>query len=173
MNTRSKQQRPLSPEPEPQRRARLLQKAIQLDLSEEVLMADEENVYGERRRRGRGRHFYEDEGLIDEEPFEREEYSPIRLPNLPLGVNDWSIKSNVMANLPKFLGVPGENPHNHLKELHNHCEAVKPGTVHIDRAKLKAFPWTLEGTTKIWFNTLTPNSIDTWQQMSTAFLKKF
>ncbi len=78
-----------------------------------------------------------------------------------------------MANLPKFFGGAGENPHNHLKNLHNHCEVIKPGTVHIDRAKLKAFPWTLEKTAKIWFNTLTPNSIDTWQQMSSAFLKKY
>ncbi len=90
MITRSKQQRPVSPEPEPQRRARLLQKVIQLEQFGEVLMEERQHVQEEERHRGRRRrNFYEEDGLSDEEPFEREEYSPIRLPNLPLGVNDW------------------------------------------------------------------------------------
>ncbi len=122
----------------------------------------------------RRRDFYEDDGLnSDDEPYEREEYSPIKLPGLPAGAADWSLKSNIMANLPKFFGRTAENPHTHLKDLHNQCEAIKPTAAHIERSKLKAFPWSLEGTAKVWFNNLTPNSITTWQQMSSVFLKKF
>ncbi len=186
MQTRSKKQKLVSLDPEPQRKARLLQKASQLDLTEEVepspAMADingarldherndREEVSGHHRRRD----FYEDDGLnSDDEPYEREEYSPIRLPGLPARAADWSIKSNIMANLPKFYGSTAENPHTHLKDLHNQCKAIKPTAVHIERAKLKAFPWSLEGTARVWFNSLTPSSITTWQQMSSTFLKKF
>ncbi len=112
-------------------------------------MEEEDHVHEEDRNRGRWRIFYEEDGLSDEEPVEREEYSPIRLPNLAPGANDWAIKSNIMANLPKFYGGAGENPYTHLKDLHNQCETIKPTAVHIDRAKLKAFPWTLEKTAKI------------------------
>ncbi len=180
MHTRSKKQRLVSPDPEPQRRARLLRKASQLDLLEEEEpslamkelhndISDHEEISVHPRRRV----FYEDDVLnSDDEQYEWEEYSPIRLPVLHAGAADWSIKSNIMANLPKFHGSPAENPHTHLKDLHNQCEAIKPAAVHIDRAKLKAFPWSLEGVAKVWFNSLTPSSITTWQQMSSAFFEE-
>ncbi len=174
MITRSQRQPLISPDPEPQRRARLLQKANQLDHNPE--MAEDHQRRNDReiaQRRNRRRNFYEEDGLSDDEQYEREEYQAINLPPLAAGAVDWSFKSNIIANIPKFYGSTSENPHTQLKDLHNHCDTIKPTEVNIERAKLKAFPWSLEKAAKVWYDSLTPNSITTWQQMSSAFLKKF
>ncbi len=172
MLTRSKKQPLVSPESEPQQRARLLQKVSRLNLHPEMEEHHRDDHEVEHPNHHR-RHFYEEEGLSDDEQYEREEYQAINLPPLSLGAADWSIKSNIMANLPKFFGYASENPHTHLKDLHNHCETIKPTGVRIERAKLKVFPWTLEKAAKVWYDSLTPNSITTWHEMYSTFLKKF
>ncbi len=172
MITRSKKQQLVSPESEPQQRARLLLKASRLNLHPEMAEHLRDDPVVEQHNNHR-RNFYEEEGLSDDEQYEREEYQAINLPPLAPGAADWSIKSNIMANLPKFYGSVNENPHSHLKDLHNHCETIKPTAVNIERAKLKAFPWSLEKAAKVWYDSLTPNSITTWQQMYSTFMKKF
>ncbi len=174
MITRSKKQQLVSPESEPQRRARLLQKASRLNPDPEMEEEDHSRIDHEvGQHNNHRRNLCEEDGLSDDEQYGREEYQAINLPPLAAGAMDWSIKSNIMANLPKFYGRVSENPHTHLKDLHNQCEAIKPTVVNRERAKLKAFPWSLEKAAKVWYDNLTPNSITTWQQMSSTFLKKF
>ncbi|KAF1885960.1 hypothetical protein Lal_00018501 [Lupinus albus] len=64
--------------------------------------------------------------------------------------------------LPKFNGLVGEDPHMHLKELHIVCSTIKPHDTQDDRICSKAFPHSLEGPTK-----------DYWDDLKTTFLGKF
>ena len=106
MNTRSKGIDPISPISEPQKKTRLLQKAAQLNLTKnphhpEAMDQERERQEKERRdredrewndreedrendredvppRRPVRKNFYEDDGLDDDDdPYGREEYSPI------------------------------------------------------------------------------------------------
>ncbi|RDX90221.1 hypothetical protein CR513_27949, partial [Mucuna pruriens] len=50
----------------------------------------------------------------------------------------YELKSRFIHLLPKFHGLPGEDPHKHLKEFH------------VEYVKMKAFPFSLDGATKDW-----------------------
>ncbi len=198
MKTRSSGEDPISPVSEPQRKKQLRAKAAKInpnidtfnidphipvemenieDMNPEQLAALRLELVAERERqrllaenRDRRPGFYEDEGVEENNRLrERTNYSPIIL---PAAVN-WALKSNIIANFPKFHGGPSENPHNHLKSLTNQIQNIKPPDLNIDLEKLKAFPCTMENSAKVWFDSLIPGSITTWQQMAEAFLKKY
>ncbi|GJV33857.1 hypothetical protein Tco_1394257 [Tanacetum coccineum] len=46
------------------------------------------------------------------------------------------------------------------------------GNTNADAIKLKLFPSSLSGETKIWFNELSPGVITTWEEMRQAFSKE-
>ncbi len=145
--------------------------AEQLAELQRELEAERERLRKEAEDRPRRQGFYEDDGIYNNDrPRERTNYSPIVRPG-PEG--DWALKTNIIANLPKFHGGPIENPHNHLKLLTNQIETIKPPNINIDLAKLKAFPWTMEKSAQVWFDSLTPGSITTWEQMAEIFLRKY
>ena len=86
---------------------------------------------------------------------------------------DFELKSGLIHLLPKFLGLAGEDPHKHLKEFHVVCSTMKPHGVEEDHIKLRAFPFSLDGSAKDWLYYLHPGSITSWQDMKRMFLEKF
>ncbi|RDX84926.1 hypothetical protein CR513_33960, partial [Mucuna pruriens] len=76
----------------------------------------------------------------------------------------YELKSGLIHLLPKFHGLPGEDPHKHLKEFHV--------GISEDYIKMKAFPFSLDGAAKDWLY-LQPALLNTWGDMKRTFLDKF
>lgn len=62
-------------------------------------------------------------------PHEGVDYSPIHIFN---NADDWCIKSSNIERIPKFQGLLNENPHSHLKKLHDHCRVLMPFLNQLD-----------------------------------------
>jgi len=53
------------------------------------------------------------------------------------------------------------------------CVGMKPNGVDEEHVKLKAFPFSLKGTTKMWFFSIFLGSIETWNDMKKIFFEKY
>ena len=53
------------------------------------------------------------------------------------------------------------------------CVGMKPNGVDEEQVKLKSFPFSLKGAIKMWFFSILPSSIRTWNAMKKIFLKKY
>ena len=67
--------------------------------------------------------------------------------NIDNNVN-FELKSGFIHLLPTFNRLVGEDPHTHLKEFHMVCVGMKPNGIDEEQVKLKAFPFSLKGTSK-------------------------
>ncbi|RVW83972.1 hypothetical protein CK203_047320 [Vitis vinifera] len=94
--------------------------------------------------------------------------SCIVLPNEPI-----VIKTHLVPLLPQFHGMENENPYTHIKDFEEVCHTFQEGTASIELMRLKLFPFTLKDKAKLWFNSLRPQSIRSWLELQTTFLKKF
>ena len=72
-----------------------------------------------------------------------------------------------MPQIDSYDGV--KDPLNHLKTFKTlmHLQGV------ADEIMCKAFPTTLKGAARIWFSRLTPNSINTFKELSAQFTVHF
>ena len=80
---------------------------------------------------------------------------------------------HIVPFLPTFHGMESENPYSHIKEFEEHCNTFQEGGASIDLMRLKLFPFTLKDKAKIWLNSLSSRSIQTWTDLKAEFLKKF
>ncbi|RVW43052.1 hypothetical protein CK203_090068 [Vitis vinifera] len=94
--------------------------------------------------------------------------SCIVLPNEPI-----VIKTHLVPLLPQFHGVENENPYTHIKDFEEVCHTFQEGIASIELMRLKLFPFTLKDKAKLWFNSLRSQSIRSWLELQTTFLKKF
>jgi hypothetical protein len=85
----------------------------------------------------------------------------------------FELKSGLIHLLPTFHGLIGEDPHNHLKELHVVCTSMKPTGVTEEQIKLRAFLFSLKDSAKDWLYYLSSGSITTWNEMKRLFLEKY
>lgn len=72
--------------------------------------------------------------------------------------------------LPKFRGVPSEDPDAFLFEFDVLCRRYDYSSY---AQKLKLFPAILKDAALKWFMGLDSNSITTWDEMEKVFLKKY
>ncbi|XP_028767372.1 uncharacterized protein LOC114725075 [Neltuma alba] len=93
--------------------------------------------------------------------------------NYPDIDTDFELKSGLIHLLPKFNGLAGEDPYNHLKTFHMICTAMKPSGVSEDQIKMRAFPFSLESSAKNWLLRLPPGFITSWDQLKRLFLEKY
>jgi len=100
-------------------------------------------------------------------------YQPlcIQLPQLLEGAVGYELKFGLIHLLPKFHGLPGEDPHKHLMEFHVVCLTMKPTYVPKELIKMEAFMFSLCDTTKDWLY-LQPTHITTWTDMKRRFLER-
>ncbi|GAU18578.1 hypothetical protein TSUD_325700 [Trifolium subterraneum] len=65
------------------------------------------------------------------------EYADVTVP--------FELKSGLIHLLPRFSGLPGEDPHKHLKEFQVVCSTpLRPEGITEDHIKLRAFPFSLQ-----------------------------
>lgn len=90
-------------------------------------------------------------------------------------VLDRSLKlsSGFLNLLPKFHGLPGEDPYRHISEFIITCSTMQPEGIPQEQIKLRAFPFSLQDKAKDWLYYLPPATFTTWNQVHKAFLEKF
>ena len=83
------------------------------------------------------------------------------------------MKSEMIRLLPVYQGFESENPYSFMRDFEDVCSAfISTGSpLHI--ICLVLFPFALKEKAKIWFHSLAPNSIFTWENMRNEFLNKF
>ncbi|XP_062021110.1 uncharacterized protein LOC133737598 [Rosa rugosa] len=91
----------------------------------------------------------------------------------PAGAQGFELKSGILHHLPKFHGFSTEDPNLHLKEFHMIITGMKPEAVLEEHAKLRAFPFSLEGKAREWLYNQSPGSMNSWDQVQQAFLEEY
>ena len=78
--------------------------------------------------------------------------------------------------LPQKFQMPQIESYNRVKDPLNHLETFKT-LMHLqgvpNEIMCRAFPTTLKGAARIWFSRLTPNSINTFKELSAQFTLHF
>ena len=96
--------------------------------------------------------------------------SCIRLPD---EANQFLMKSEMIRLLPVYQGLKSENPYSFMRDFEDVCSAFLSTGSPLHIIWLVLFPFALKEKAKIWFHSLAPNSIFTWENMRNEFLNKF
>ena len=93
--------------------------------------------------------------------------SCIRLPD---EANQFLMKSEMIRLLPVYQGFESENPYSFMRDFEDVCSAFLSTGSPLHIICLVLFPFALKEKAKIWFYSLAPNSIFTWENMRNEFL---
>ncbi|CAN6711687.1 unnamed protein product [Malus baccata var. baccata] len=91
----------------------------------------------------------------------------------PEKTDEFELKSSLLHHIPKYHGLPMEDPNKHLKEFEVVCSSMTPINVDGSILKMKAFPFSLLEKAKDWLYELAPGTVTSWESMKRAFLEKF
>ena len=83
------------------------------------------------------------------------------------------MKSEMICLLPVYQGVDSENPYSFMRDFEDVCSAFLSIGSPLLIICTALFPFSLKEKAKIWFHSLAPNSIFTWEDMRNEFLNKF
>nr|GEV50271.1 reverse transcriptase domain-containing protein [Tanacetum cinerariifolium] len=72
----------------------------------------------------------------------------------------------------KFHGFERDNAHTHISNFKRMTSTLKYREVPSDAIKLMLFPYSLEGTARIWYEKEPPNSILTWDDLENKFVNQ-
>ena len=72
-----------------------------------------------------------------------------------------------------FSGLYNEDPYLHLENLNEIADTIKINGVSRDAICLKLFPFSLKDRAKRQLQGLARNSVNSWEELATAFLQKF
>ena len=79
----------------------------------------------------------------------------------------------LIANLPKFCGLPHENALSHVKAVVELCVTQNEHNVGKDAYRMRVFPLTLIDRAKGLLNQLPPKTIHSWEALQTKFFEKY
>ncbi|KAL4321722.1 hypothetical protein AHAS_Ahas14G0138900 [Arachis hypogaea] len=86
---------------------------------------------------------------------------------------NFELKTALINLLPKFHGLPAQDPIRHLKDFHGVCSTTRREGSNEVAIWLFAFPFSLEGRAKEWFYTLPSDVVSDWDLLRREFLDKF
>ena len=93
---------------------------------------------------------------------------------LPITSGDeFELKPSFIAILPKFSGLDTDNAYLFINEFEDVCAMSKIKQLSEDAIKLRFIPFSLKDAAKKWMYSLTSNSISTWNEFISVFLKKY
>nr|GEY27962.1 reverse transcriptase domain-containing protein [Tanacetum cinerariifolium] len=89
-----------------------------------------------------------------------------------INADHFEIKTNLLqlVQANPYHGFERENSHTHINNFKRITSALKFRDVPNDVIKLMMFPYSLEGSARIWYNKEPPNSILTWEDLENKFV---
>nr|GEU43725.1 reverse transcriptase domain-containing protein [Tanacetum cinerariifolium] len=87
----------------------------------------------------------------------------------------FEIKTNLLqlVQANPYHGFERENPHTHINIFKRITSTLKFKDVPNDVIKLMMFPYSLEGSARVWYDKEPPNSILTWDDLVNKFVNQF
>jgi len=79
----------------------------------------------------------------------------------------------LMVQQTQYGGSPMEDPNLHLSIFLEVCDTLKLNGVSPDVIRVRLFLFLLKDKARTWLYSLPPNSIATWDKLTTGFLAKF
>ena len=87
--------------------------------------------------------------------------------------NNFELKPQYIAMLPKFHGMDSEDTYVFITEFEEVCAMFKIQQLSEDAVKLRFIPFSLKDNAKKWMNSLVTDSISTWKEFLEVFQKNF
>ncbi|KAL4350466.1 hypothetical protein AHAS_Ahas10G0144800 [Arachis hypogaea] len=97
---------------------------------------------------------------------------PLQILYLALDPN-FELKSDTIKFLPKYNGLPGEDPQKHLKDFQVAYATARRHGADEAAVLVFTFPFSLEGKAKEWFYTQPGEVRSNWDLLRKEFLEKF
>ncbi|GKD04792.1 reverse transcriptase domain-containing protein [Tanacetum coccineum] len=90
-------------------------------------------------------------------------------------VNEFAIKGNHLTLVKgnQFDGKTKTDPHKHIHEFLRICDMFKYRDTEYEAVRLMMFPLSLTGEAKTWLDELNEGTIETWDELRTAFISRF
>ncbi|GKD98187.1 reverse transcriptase domain-containing protein [Tanacetum coccineum] len=94
---------------------------------------------------------------------------------IPKTANEFSIKGNHLTLVKgnQFDGRTKTDPHKHIHEFLRICDMFKYRDTKNKAVRLMMFPISLTGEAKTWLDELNEGTIETWDEIRTAFISRF
>nr|GEV56438.1 DNA-directed DNA polymerase [Tanacetum cinerariifolium] len=92
-----------------------------------------------------------------------------------INADHFEIKINLLqlVQANPYHGFERENPHTHINNFKSITSTLKFRDVTNDVIKLMMFPYSLEGSARVWYDKEPPNSILTWEDLVNKFVNQF
>ncbi|GJU60872.1 reverse transcriptase domain-containing protein [Tanacetum coccineum] len=94
---------------------------------------------------------------------------------IPETANKFAIKRNhlTLDKGNQFDGRTKTDPHKHIYEFLRICDIFKYRDTENEAVRLMMFPLSLTGEAKTWLDELNKRTIETWDELRTAFISHF
>ncbi|GKB68202.1 reverse transcriptase domain-containing protein [Tanacetum coccineum] len=94
---------------------------------------------------------------------------------IPETANEFAIKGNHLTLVKgnQFDGRTKTDPHKHIHEFLGICDMFKYRDTENEVVRLMMFPLSLTGEAKTWLDELNEGTIETWDELRTAFISRF
>lgn len=105
----------------------------------------------------------------------------LSIPNLPSSsciqlserIRSYELDEVQFTMLPSFCGLPNEDPLYFMRDFYGVVSYFPLRGLDEDELKLRCFPYTLKDKAKVWFMTLHPNSLATWDDVYDKFMSRY
>ncbi|GKC13083.1 reverse transcriptase domain-containing protein [Tanacetum coccineum] len=94
---------------------------------------------------------------------------------IPETANEFAVKGNHLTFVKgnQFDGRTKTDPHKHIYEFLRICDMFKYRDIENESVRLMMFPLSLTGKAKTWLDELNEGTIETWDELRTAFISRF
>ena len=95
--------------------------------------------------------------------------------NAGIAANSFELKPGLInrAEANAFGGTGSEDANKHLTKFIQISNTVKANGVSDDQIRLRLFPFSLKDDARDWYDSMDPNSVETWDAMVELFLDKY
>ena len=106
-------------------------------------------------------------------PIIQREYSVVRQP--PIEANNFELKPALITMMQQhqFTGHPSKDSNERLGRFMRMENTMKLNRVRPDVIKLQLFPFSLRDVAATWFDSLPVGSVNTWEELVEAFMRRF